>query len=277
MFDFDGTITVPGVYEPTRDMVQHLAKLAKVMPIAFCTGRQLESFEDHGLKALVKEIEPHDLEAFFENLYLIAENGSIGYKFNTDLDEFEEFYRVKWPEAIVPRDELMNALDNRIKGLGSVYYKKHRVVVVMRTDGHTSGDIELINSYSDRIYEVTKEFLGQIVPDYEQYFHIGNSGIGVIVCPADGDKGRGIVEFGRHLAKSRGFGFDEKYSEIMVVGDRPEEGGNDYDFLKGDFGMPFTVGNLAPGVGLPKPVFGADGERIMNDQGSIFLIRQLLP
>lgn len=275
MFDFDGTVTVPGNYEPSQEMANSLAKLAKKMPIAFCTGRQLESFEDHGLETLVKEISKHELESFFENLVLIAENGSIGYKFNSEIDAFEEFYRVNWPDEIIGREELMQALNSRIKDFGEVYFRKHRVVVVMRTNEHDGGDFEAMSRCSDSIFEICKEFMAEILPDYEQFFHIGNSGIGVIICPAAGDKSRGIVEFGKYLEKNRKMKFGKNFEDILVVGDRPEEGGNDFYFLGGEYGTPFTVGNLCPENALLKPVIDEDGKRLTHDRATIFLISQM--
>ncbi|MBI4235049.1 hypothetical protein HY604_01990 [Candidatus Peregrinibacteria bacterium] len=275
MFDFDGTVTVPGNYEPSQEMADALVKLTRKMPIAFCTGRQLESFEDHGLETLIKEIPKAELEHFFENLVLIAENGSIGYKFNSSLDEFEEFYRVNWPDEIIGREELMQALDHRIKDFGRVYFRKHRVVVVIRTNEHESGDFQAISRCSDQIYEVCKEFMAEILPDYERFFHIGNSGIGVIICPAIGDKNRGIQEFGKYLVGNRGIEFSKNFKEILVAGDRPEEGGNDFYFLDGKYGTPFTVGNLCPKNDLLEPVIDIDGERLTHDKATIFLISQM--
>ena len=275
MFDFDGTITEPGDYQPHPDIIPWLVKLTHQMPISFCTGRQLESFEDHGLEYLMKAVEKSELESFLENLYLVAENGSIGYRFNTDLDRFEEYYKVAWPEEVVERADLMKKLDEYVSEYGEVYFKKHRVVVVMRTKEHTSGDIEAIHACSAKIFELTQQFMSEMVPNYEDYFNIGNSGIGVIICPKDGDKSRGIKEFGRYLQENEGMKLGPKLREIVCIGDRPEKGGNDHDFLKGEVGSPFTVGNIVENAEYPKPVLGLNGEQIKHYEGTIEMIKKI--
>ena len=57
MFDFDGTITGKGQYYPSAEMVDTLVRLSQIMPIGFCTGRQLESFERHGLDEILQQID----------------------------------------------------------------------------------------------------------------------------------------------------------------------------------------------------------------------------
>jgi len=273
MFDFDGTITIPGHYEPPQKMVDALVMAAKKAPISCCTGRQLESFEEHGLKALIEDIAPSELEIFLENLHLIAENGAVGYFFNTDLDKFEEFYSVEWPSNFVERKVLMDTLNEAIKEYGVVYYKKHKIVVVMRTNHHTSGDIGLMNELSNKIYNIAKGVLREISEDYEEYVHIGNSGIGVVIGPANGDKDRGVEEFAKYLEK-KGMVFSEDAKEILVLGDQPQKGGNDHYFLNGRLGTPYCVGEIPTGFNFPKPVINDSGETLRHVDGTIFMLEK---
>ena len=65
------------------------------MPIGFCTGRQLESFERNGLNEIVEKMDLDKKDKFLENLYLFGENGALGYDFNPQTQKFEEFYTPK--------------------------------------------------------------------------------------------------------------------------------------------------------------------------------------
>lgn len=272
MFDFDGTVTPEGVHYPDREMVGALVQLAGLMPVAFCTGRQLESFEEHAGSELISGLG--------NNLYLIAENGSVGYYFNAESGKFEEFYRVNWPSSFIDREELMEKLNTAVQEYGEVYHDAHRVIIVLRTKQANmpveKRDIKVINQLSGKIFEIVKKFLHDIDPEYENYIHVGNSGIGVVLCPANGDKDNGILEFGRYLNKNRGISFAPEFRKIMVVGDRPEKGGNDHLFLNGKYGTPFTVGAVIGKNEFPKPVFDANGQRLLHDKGTLHLIRSVV-
>ncbi|MFH1284146.1 MAG: hypothetical protein ABIH78_00980, partial [Candidatus Peregrinibacteria bacterium] len=180
MFDFDGTITEKGEVGPSKKMADMLVALSHKMPIAFCTGRQLESFEKRAIGFLVKEIDSHALQGFFENLYLFAENGAIGYRFNTDLDRFEEFYRVPFPEKFAKRDELMDRLDEAVKGYGEVYREAHRIVVVMRTKLFDVPaeviDMDEVYELSRKMYKICVSLLKSMDENFEKYLHVGDSG-----------------------------------------------------------------------------------------------------
>ncbi|MFH1534030.1 MAG: hypothetical protein ABID64_03800 [Nitrospirota bacterium] len=280
MFDFDGTVTPDGVYRPTHEMVDALVKLAHKMPIAFCTGRQLESFEKRAMSAIVEEVSPDEKAKFFENFFLIAENGSVGYHYNTERNEFEEFYRSKWPDDLMDRDKIMSKLHEAVSEYGEICYEAHRVVVVMRTHmtdmPQDARDIGEINRLSRKIYKIVLKFLSNLNPNYEDFVHVGDSGIGVVIVPADGDKDNGIRQFGRFLSENRGVSFDETFKEIMVVGDRPDKNGNDHFFLNGKYGTPFTVGSLVENSEYPKPVLDRDGQRLLHDKGTIHLIKSII-
>lgn len=278
MFDFDGTVTEKGYYTPPPEMLASLVKLAKKMPIAFCTGRQFESFERRGLKSLLEGLNAEQAEKFLGNLFLIAENGSVGYAYNPGQKQFEEFYKADWPEEFIKREELSGILSREIAHYGDMLDSGHRVVLVMRTnlyDGdHTN--FEAVYALSDQIHLVCKRVLNEINPNYEKHLHIGNSGIGVIITPAHSDKDEGIRRFGEYLKKHRGMEFDKQYTEILAVGDSPQEGGNDQFFLSGRFGTPFTVGHLNPDISRLESVFDASGQRLSNARGTVHLVKTRL-
>jgi len=276
MFDFDGTVTAKGAYEPSKEMANALVELACRMPIAFCTGRQLESFLKHGYDSLVNRLSGDRLERFLSNLFLMGENGALGYFYSHYRKEFEEFYRSDWPEDFVGRARFMRELDVAVAEYGSVYHDAHRVVIVLRTNQHDlpyeERDIDEVYRLSDKLYEITMERLLLIDPDFEKYIHVGNSGIGVVISPAAGDKDTGIIKFAEFLGENRGLSFDAQAREIMVIGDRPQKSGNDHYFLRGEYGTPYTVGCLIDGADYPKPVIDKLGNRLLHDLGTLYMI-----
>ncbi|MBI2634334.1 hypothetical protein HYW82_01525 [Candidatus Peregrinibacteria bacterium] len=277
MFDFDGTVTEKGVWTPSPKMTDALILLAQKMPIGFCTGRQLESFKRRGLTELLREIKPEMRRSFMKNLFLFAENGSIGYSFNPKIEDFEEFYRVEWPEKFVQREKLRTIIGKAVKDYGEVYYDTHKVVIVIRTNLHDMYELNIDEVYklSGKIFKICKKILLKIDPDFEKYLHIGDSGIGAIICPADGDKDRAIKEFASFLRKYKDIKIGRKAREILAVGDRPLAGGNDYYFLNGSYGTAYTVGDFT-GVKWPKPVMDGHNRRLLNSQGTLYLLNTLL-
>ncbi|MBL4693923.1 HAD hydrolase family protein [Candidatus Gracilibacteria bacterium] len=269
MFDFDGTVTEPGQYSPPQELADELRSLAGKMPIAFCTGRQLESFMNHGFDSLGFNGDE------LKNLFLIAENGSIGYHFENG--SAEEFYRADWPEDFVSRAKLMEDLVEVVKEFGMVYNNAHQVVVVMRTKIHYSEvrDIEVVNALSKQIFEVVAAYFAREYPGYEEYFHIGDSGIGVVICPAKGDKDNGIQKFAEYLRAKRSLELGNEAREILVIGDSPQVGGNDHYFLNGDYGTPYTVGHLEESNKNLRTVVSIDGKRLMHAEGTLHLLKGL--
>jgi len=276
MFDFDGTVTEKGQAAPEKEMAGFLTALAEKMPIAFCTGRQLESFERHGLEALIKAIDPEKLEPFLENLFLIAENGAIGYAFNTELDRFEEFYCENWPNSFISRPDLKTILQEKVKDFGYVHDDLHRRVIVIRTVYTGTREVKKTYEYSAKIRLACIEVLKEIDPDFEDYLHVGDSGIGVVICPADADKNNGIRRFGEYLREKKSFEFDDNFREILVIGDRHQEGGNDYYFLNGQYGTPYTVGDAEVTGAFPKKVYDENENQLFNAEGTKFLIEKVL-
>ncbi len=274
MFDFDGTITEKGQSCPSAEMVDTLVRLSQKMPIGFCTGRQLESFERHGLDEILEQINDDKREKFLENLYLFAENGAVGYDFHPEKHKFEEFYRVPWPKDLIDRDELKKMVNKAVVEYGDIYENAHRVVIVIRTKLHDvdKRDINEVYKLSEKIYEVSKTLLAKISPNYEEYLHVGNSGLGVIIGPANGDKDHGILEFAKILKERRNFEFNEKLREIIVFGDSGHVGGNDHFFLKGDLGSPYSVGEFYSKNSYPKPVIDSNGKRILHAKGTIHFL-----
>jgi len=292
VFDFDGTVTDKGVPFPPQEMIDGLLELSKRVPIAFCTGRQLESFLDHGLQPILHKMGADDQKVFMGNLYLMAENGSVGYKLNPKIYEFEEFYRVDWPSEFVDKEEFKLRLAKAVKDYGNIYYNAHRVVLVIRTifdrelgksidfDNVPDWDIEKVYEYSGKIYDAVVQLLKEIGNenglDYRKYLHVGNAGIGVLVVPANGDKDNGVKMFVEHLKNDKEEEVGNMAREILVVGDSHQSGGNDEYLLNGKLGTCYTVGEGDIISDWPKVVLDSSGNRLYNYRGTLALVDEIL-
>lgn len=275
LFDFDGTITEKGAHSPSPAMQKDLIDLARKMPIGFCTGRQLASFLRSGMDFLIAATADEERDRIFSNIFLMAENGAIGHFYNSESRIFEEFYRVKWPEAILPKEELKQRLSKLIDTFGEIMEGAHEECIVMRSKFHSTDEIESVYECSEKIYDaVTSYFKGRL-PNYEDYVHIGNSGIGVIIGPADGDKDNGARRFGEYLVAERGMKFEEHFRDILLVGDRAHSSGNDHYFLNGRYGTPYTVGSYNSGWKFPLPVLDEKGDRLLHESGTRALLKNL--
>lgn len=274
MMDFDGTITEKGSAVPSEKMAKILIKTAKKVPVAFCTGRQLESFKKHGLVELVKYIPKKELNSVLKNIFLIGENGSIGYFFDTGIGDYKEFYRAKWPDKLIKKEKLMKDLSGKIAEFGEVI-NMHRVVLVMRAHNELEKiPIDLVYERSKKIYKIVQEYLEKLDKNYEKYLHIGDSGIGVIVCPANGDKDNGTRKLGQFLRKTQSMKFSKNYKEILVIGDSQQKGGNDYYFLNGKYGTPYTVGENYKKSKYPHGVYNEKRKRLLHEKGTISLMNK---
>ncbi|MBP9771292.1 HAD-IIB family hydrolase [Candidatus Gracilibacteria bacterium] len=278
MFDFDGTLTEKGHHSPSKEIADALVNLSQKMPIGFCTGRQLESFERRALSKLLEHVSDEERPRFMENLYLFSENGAIGYDFNPAIKDFEEIYRIEWPSEFIDREKLRTILNEEVKEYGEILYNAHKIVVVMGTKFYYEDKpaIDKVYELADKIYEIVIEVLKKINPDYSKYVHVGNSGIGVIISPANGDKDEAVEQFGKFLSENRGMKFDAKYSEILTAGDSAQVGGNDFYFLSGRFGTPYSVGEILPDNPKLQSVKDENGKRILHSKGTLKLIQTLL-
>lgn len=271
MFDYDGTITKKGEFAPSEEMNSILLALCeKGFPIAVCTGRQLTSFVKRSEKIFEKFSEKAK-----ENFYVFAENGAIGYKYDSASKEYKMFYMGQWP-AEVPKESFKKGLIEATRDIAEDV-GEHFVPIVLRPLDALSLSIDEIYAISDKIFEVTKKFIE--ASDAKNYLRYGNSGLGCIICPANADKDAAIKVFYEFLRDQRGVVFNEddgKYREIMVIGDNPQVGGNDHFFLNGKYGTPYTVGTEENDTPAAKVVFGENGVRLYRDEATIHLLQGLL-
>lgn len=300
MFDYDGTLTKKGVYLIEKKIVEKIAELAfKGFPIGICTGRQLESFLRR-FKSIQKDISRKYGVKTLENIYLLGENGAVGYYFDLKKNKYRIFYQASWPKEI-PKQEFKKNLKKKMER--TVEIMGHKVPIVLRP-ADIDAPIDEIYEASYEIYKISTKFINSYqvrdpktgkIYKAKNYLHCGNSGLGCLICPHDADKDTAIKKFHEFLKKKRGVKFnlkDKHLREIMVVGDSPQKGGNDYYFLNGRYGTAFSVcekckiNNLAA-TGrvfsktaanfskMPYPVLNNKGEELYNNKGTLYLLSQL--
>ena len=326
MFDYDGTLTKSGAFLLSNKIAQRIGKLAsRGFPVAVCTGRQLTSFVKRfeiTKEFLTKKFGIKTLE----NIYLLGENGAVGYQFDAKKNKYKMFYKAKWPREI-PKEKFQKDLEKVLNGKAEIL--DHSVPIVLRPANGLNLSFKLLNKRSAELYKIISKFIkGYCVREYRttkehvgggkiykalDYLHYGNSGLGCLICPALGDKDTAIKVFYKFLKDKRGIKFtgdseclngcsigcynyysngqsdcrnDSHFMEIMVVGDNPQKSGNDYYFLNGRYGTPFTVGEtVISGKNSPRAsaknsfpiaIFDRRGKQLLNEDGTLYLLDRLV-
>lgn len=314
MFDYDGTLTERGVWVVDDEVAGRMGELLRVgFPIAVCTGRQLNSFVGR-FRVTFDYIRGKFGDEAVRNLYLLAENGAVGYEFDlaegasaegaSAEDNWKMFYMLKWPKE-VPKEDFEARLYALLKG--KVEILTHHVPIVLAPLGRQKMSIDELNKASVEVFKIASDFMKSYEVGVEagtaagktamDFLHIGDSGLGCLVCPAEGDKDSAIRIFweflkerGMHGVRGvrgvhgvRGVNFSEKCvaeggacREIMVAGDSPQKNGNDYYFLNGRYGTAFSVGSdPEPGSEWPVVVVDELGGRLLNSRGVLYLLNKL--
>lgn len=270
IFDIDGTLTVRGDEFVPAFMYEPLSTLSMKVPMAICTGRKLS----HAYEKMAP-IFTHSSDPFYaqSQWFFICENGSIGYVYDSQKKQYEEFYRVPYPYPPGHRGSLFSKLNSALSGkLGTSFLCE--VSMVFRPLRYDSITSESLMASCNELLNIIAPIVQTVDP--KSVLKIGNSGTGVIVFPYQGNKERGTQEFARYLHEKKGFSISPNAVELVVVGDQPGPYGNDETFLDGRFGMPFTVDGTHPQNLLPLPVYDVtSGAVLKGPEATIALLQQL--
>jgi hypothetical protein len=268
IFDIDGTLTVHGDEYIPAFLQPRLAAISMEIPMAVCTGRRLQHALDKLAPLFMHATDPLHCQA---NWMLVCENGAVAYTFDLKNKKYEEFYRENYPYP----EEIRSAMFYRIRDrLGNLAGDCFMNVVGMVFRPQWEGiQLEEVKKRSREIAMIVQR---EVAPyDPKGLLKVGDSGIGVTVFPTNSTKQRGIAEFARFLASSRGFRLSPEAREIVAIGDQPGPLGNDEDFLKGILGTPFTVGETNPENLMPLPVFDEIGAVLKGPEATMFLLESL--
>jgi hydroxymethylpyrimidine pyrophosphatase-like HAD family hydrolase len=270
VFDIDGTLTVRGDEYIPAFMHEILGRLSLSVPMATCSARSLEHAYEKMAPVFTKSPNPPLCQS---NWVLICENGSIGFRFNAATKQYEEFYRVTYPYSPEHRETLYAKIRSAMGNKLGVSYM-NRVSLVFRPVDALDPDREAVAARSAELSKICSEQLFYMDP--KKLLTVGDSGLGVNVFPAAGNKERGTLEFAKYLAEEKGISIDPNARELVVVGDQPQPGGNDETFLNGKFGTPFTVGDAHANSLYPLPVFDSRSDKIMRGpEATTYLLQHL--
>ncbi|MFT7183951.1 MAG: HAD superfamily hydrolase (TIGR01484 family) [Oceanicoccus sp.] len=258
-FDVDGTITEFAKLTIPDSLLATFEQIPLDVPLAICTGRPIE-FIHRKMDAICNATRNPAEQR--RRWWIIAENGGAGYYFDEKTEEYVQFFDIKWPVERIEMEVLVAYLKDKLGGHVNILKRKHTVVVIYPKWMYLFPHIVKRESRrnSNKIRKVLKDMgLSNLLSSQD-------SGLGTLIVPKESGKGNAI----RHFAKKLGI----PMKQILCVGDSPQSGGNDEDFMSGHFGTPFNVGPLTK-KNYPLPVLDARGVRLTGPQGTEALLKQV--
>lgn len=267
MFDYDGTLVERGYHMPLPQYIPGvLQDVSQKAYMAICTARPFAgAFRDAH----------HMLGKHFDDLrskwVWICENGGAGYRYDESTDTYREFYRVPWPTRVMSKERLVALVHATFDGIVAEIDINESVIILRPQQVDVPAD-EIARA-CERLQEIGLRMLKD--HGLEDEIRLGNSSLGVILFGVDGDKNRGVAEFGK-LLMSRGVALSDDFREIILFGDRPVAHGNDAYFLNGKLGTPVSVGEDIETRGDLISVIDEQGERLVGPSATTFLLKKLL-
>lgn len=257
-FDIDGTLAEFGQSVIPEYLQEKLASFPQNFPIAICSGR-----DTHSIIQKLSEI--HALTEKYHKkskFYIIAENGGEAYLHDFKTEKSTEIFKIYWPEKKMLKADLAR----RIQQILPFYARTidRGLTIIVHFPRAFYFFTPLIKKLSKRTCNSLEKFF--IKEKIHNDFSVQDSGIGCIILPQESGKGRAIAKLAKHLKIP--------LNDFLTVGDKPEAGGNDQDFLNGKNGIGFTVGNLTKNV-YPLPVFDSCGRRLQGPKGTHELLCQI--
>lgn len=254
-FDVDGTLTHFARFTIPSFMAEALVKIPPHIPRAICTGRDLRFIHTQLLHICSHSTNP---EKELERWWIFAENGSVGYRWNKKKKDFEPWFVVPWPKT--PTQDVVEAFGKDALGRLGVFLLRENTMVIRHPDwvylSPTLTRIQSKRSHAkiDRVLDKN---------GWNDLLMAQDSGIGNVLLPRASGKGNAMQRWAKRLKLDP--------ENILVVGDKPEKGGNDEDFLCGKNGTSFTVGELTSNP-LPHPVFDSKARRLKGPEGTAALL-----
>ncbi|MBU1019140.1 MAG: HAD-IIB family hydrolase [Patescibacteria group bacterium] len=261
MFDIDGTLTEIGKKGIPEPLAKKLAELSMRVPLSFATGRSLPQIKEKLEEILAFASDP---EKARKNWHSICENGALGYFYNPGKGDFEQYYHIKWDETVISREKLKKRLEEELKDLYDAILLRKTQLLIRVTEGEDFSK-EILKKVQ-KIAKITKKTLKEF-PGHEQ-FEVLDSGIAVHISPKNANKDQGIKHFAQRL------GIELPAREILVVGDQAGEGRNDVALLRGEYGTPYSAGELDPDSNWPLPILDDDGGKLKGPEATLALLQK---
>lgn len=258
-FDVDGTLTKLAKTHIPHNLAQQLGKLVGKVPFVICSGRDI----DH-IKLKVASICNYHKGAQTgrEKYFVICENGGTGYTYNCKTEKYKKIFEVAWPDKIITVEELSRLLNKKLPWKIIILPRAHSIVLHFPTFFYVLPilirHLSALLSISIR-RNLKKESL-------DAFFEVEDSGIGAIIIPKQSGKGKSIKKLSTYLKIP--------LRDFLVVGDMPESGKNDCEFLSGKYGTAFSVGKQTHNV-FPLPVYNRRGKKMTGPEGTYCLLNRL--
>lgn len=258
-FDIDGTLTEFARFTIPDSMMMALNALPPQLPLLLCTGRPFEF-----IKGKINNIIRHaqDPEAARKQWTIIADNGGSAYTYNEKKDDYEALFHVPWPEERIAQETLRAFIKDRFGWHVVTDTREHTMVVIYHK--HLYLFPRLVRQLSGHTAKQLNALFTEM--DLHQVLKVQNSGLGSLIIPIESGKGHAIERWAKHAK------IDLK--DVLCIGDSPQVGGNDEDFLSGNYGVPFSVGKQTPKL-YPLPVLDEKGKKLWGPKGTEYLVRHL--
>lgn len=257
-FDVDGTLTPFARFIIPESLKKTISQIPKEVQLIICTGRPIQYILGK-IEHIIQASE--DPEAERKRWHVISNNGCTVSVYNAKKDEYQMIHEVPWPMDI-DKDVLEAFIKDKMGWHMTVQIREYDVV------GYFPKWMYLF----PRIVKRFSHQMWQRLETVIRHMNLGerlkalDSGIGNLVTPINAGKGPAIALIAKH--------FDFPVKDILCVGDRPEEGGNDEDFLSGQYGTPFSVGAL-PRKTYPLPVLNEKQVHVSGPEGTELLLKQI--
>jgi len=267
MFDFDGTLVERGYHMPVPTYIAEILRdVSRLVPMAICTTRPFRDAIRHA-----GELFGDTFDEVKSHWTWFCESGGCGYAYDEASDSYSELYRVPWPEKQLPRLHFEQLVREEFDGLVDGLSLHPSVIILRPKDYATMTG----NQMADICHFLEKKGLALLKEHgLEDTIRLANSSLGVFFFSPEGDKNRGVIEFGNFL-RSKGVALDEHLRDILLFGDRPMRHGNDEYFLNGLLGTPVSVGEDVPDRVDLISVIDDGGVRLTGPRAVEFLITRV--
>lgn len=258
-FDVDGTLTKLSRFHIPWSLLETMVQIPKHIPLAICSGREFKH-----IRSKVTHIcsaSPFSDEER-KRWYIFSENGSIGHKYNKKNGEYDQLYEMSWPSRIISQDAMEAFIKDRFGWHAIVRFHEHNMVVYFQRWFYLFP--RLVRKMSAQSAKKIQKLINEM--GHAEYFTVLDSGIGNIVQPVNSGKGKAMKHWADHLGIS--------VRDILVIGDQAGPGKNDEEFLSGEFGTSFTVGQKTKNT-WPLPVLDDKGRKLWGPEGTEYLLGQV--
>ena len=259
-FDLDGTLTEFSKFTITKEARKAIRKIPENVQLIVCTGRPLPY-----IKEKLKEI-----GLPFKRWILISNNGGVIYFPGTkgkNPHDFQIWKEFPWPDD-VSKEALKKAVHKNapwyLSPLIRVHIRPYVMVILFPRFFYRFLPEKVTKKWTQFFYRLAQKTIK--TEALENKIHPLFSGLGSLFLPNEVDKGKALRKLAKHLKITP--------KDILCIGDTPEVGGNDHDFLMGKHGTSFTVGTHTERT-YPLPVLDKTGKRLTGPKGTVELLNKL--